>query len=50
LLENSDIVERKLSIQFRISEFNEGVSMPFTGTTMLHTEGVELMQAYLDTL
>lgn len=50
LLENSDIVQRKQSIQFRVSEYNEGVSMPFIGTTMLHTEGVELIQAYLDTL
>jgi uncharacterized repeat protein (TIGR03806 family) len=50
LLENTDIVERKLSIQFRISEYNEGVSMPFIGTTLLHTEGVDLIQDYLDTL
>jgi len=50
LLENSDIVERKLSIQFRISDYNEGISMPFIGTTMLHTEGVDLIQDYLDTL
>lgn len=50
LLENSNIVERKESIQFRISDYNEGISMPLIGTTLLHTEGVILIQAYLDTL
>jgi mono/diheme cytochrome c family protein len=50
LLENSDIVERKESIRFRVSEYNEGISMPFIGTTILHTEGVDLINAYLDTL
>ena len=50
LLENSDIVARKQSIQFRISEFNEGISMPFIGTTILHSDGVDLINTYLDTL
>ena len=50
LLEDSNIVERKFSIDFRVSEYNEGISMPFIGTTLLHTEGVALIQAYLDTL
>ena len=50
LLDNSDIVDRKLSIQFRVSEYNEGISMPLIGTTLLHTEGVALIQAYLETL
>ncbi|WP_412561595.1 hypothetical protein [Winogradskyella sp. MIT101101] len=50
LLENSQIVERKGSISFRISEYNPGISMPFIGTTMIHEEGVDLIQDYLDTL
>ena len=49
-LNNSNIVERNFSISYRISFVSEGLSMPFIGTTMLHTEGVELIQAYLDTL
>ncbi len=49
-LNESDIVERSFSIEYRISFFAEGISMPFTGTTMTHTEGVDLIQAYLDTL
>lgn len=49
-LEDSQIVQRKFSISLRISEYNEGFSMPFIGTTIVHTEGVELLQAYLDTL
>ncbi|BAO74881.1 fibronectin type III domain-containing protein [Winogradskyella sp. PG-2] len=49
-LVDSKIVERKETIEFRISDYNEGISMPLIGTTILHTEGVELIQAYLDTL
>ena len=49
-LSDSNIVERNFSIAYRISFVSEGLSMPFLGTTILHTEGVELIQAYLDTL
>lgn len=49
-LEDSQIVQRKFSISLRISEYNEGFSMPFIGTTIIHDEGVALLQAYLDTL
>ena len=49
-LNSSHIPERNFSISYRISFVSEGLSMPFIGTTMLHTEGVELIQAYLDTL
>ena len=48
--ENSNILERQNSIYSRISTYQPGVSMPFIGTTLLHTEGVELLQSYLDTL
>jgi uncharacterized repeat protein (TIGR03806 family) len=49
-LNESNIVDRSFSISYRISFFSEGLSMPFIGTSMLHTEGVDLIQAYLDTL
>ena len=49
-LEDSNIAARKFSISFRISDYNEGVSMPLIGTTMIHSEGVDLLQEYLDTL
>ena len=47
---NSEIVARKESIRFRISEYKDCISMPFIGTSMLHTEGVNLLNTYLDTL
>ena len=46
----TNIVERKQSISFRISENNPGFSMPFIGTTLLHEEGVSLIQEFLDSL
>ena len=49
-LNDSKIAERKVSISLRISEYNEGFSMPYIGTTMIHSEGVELIRDYLDTL
>jgi uncharacterized repeat protein (TIGR03806 family) len=47
---DSKILERKNSISTRINTFNPGFSMPLIGTTMTHTEGVALIQAYLDSL
>lgn len=49
-LDNSNIIARKNSILFRVGNYNPGVSMPFIGTTMLHSEGVQLIQDYLNTL
>jgi len=49
-LNESDIVEQSFSIDYRISFYLDGLSMPFIGTTMQHTEGVELLQSYLNTL
>ncbi|MEO1033143.1 MAG: hypothetical protein AAFX55_17195 [Bacteroidota bacterium] len=50
-LENTNIVERKNSIIFRVaSDFEEGLTMPWIGTSMLHNEGVDLILEYLDTL
>lgn len=49
-LSESDIVERSFSIDYRISINIEGLGMPFIGTTILHTEGVTLIQEYLNSL
>ncbi|MFC0602940.1 fibronectin type III domain-containing protein [Winogradskyella pulchriflava] len=49
-LEDSNIVERSFSIDYRISTDIDGIGMPFIGTTILHTEGVQLIQDYLNTL
>ncbi len=48
--EDSQIFQRRNSILNRISLFNEGFSMPFIGTTMIHTEGRNLLQEYIDSL
>ena len=50
LFENTNILQRKNSINARISSFQTGFSMPFIGTTILHDEGVALIQLYLDNL
>lgn len=49
-LADSKIVERNASISTRINSHIEGFSMPLIGTSIIHTEGVSLVQAYLDTL
>ena len=46
----TNIVERKQSISVRISENNPGFRMPFIGTTLLHEEGISLIQEFLDSL
>jgi uncharacterized repeat protein (TIGR03806 family) len=48
--DDTNIFIRRFSISARISTYNPGTSMPFIGTTMVHTEGVDLLQAFLDTL
>ncbi|GGW68360.1 putative repeat protein (TIGR03806 family) [Winogradskyella epiphytica] len=49
-LEESQIIERSFSIDYRISFYLEGLSMPYIGTSMLHNEGVSLIQEYLNSL
>lgn len=49
-LGDSKIAERSFSISIRVSEYSEGFSMPYIGTTMIHSEGVDLIREYLDTL
>ena len=49
--DDSNIQSQKNSIIFRVSsDFQSGQTMPWIGTTMLHTEGVDLMLSYLNTL
>lgn len=50
-LEDSNIVIQKNSMLFRVSsDFQEGLTMPWIGTSILHDEGVDLMVTYLNTL
>jgi len=49
-LEESNIVEQSVVIDYRVSFYSEGLSMPFIGTTMRHTEGLNLIQEYMNTL
>ena len=47
---DTNIFERKQSIDDRMSIDVAGFRMPFIGTTMIHTEGLNLIQEYLNTL
>ena len=49
-LNESNIVERSFSIDYRVSINIEGLGMPFIGTSILHTEGITLIQDYLNSL
>lgn len=49
-LEDSNILSQVALMDYRISFYLEGISMPFIGTTMRHTEGLDLVQTYLNTL
>ncbi|MCX7552025.1 hypothetical protein [Xanthomarina sp. F2636L] len=44
------ILEDKPNIDFRMSMYYAGISMPLTGTTMIHSEGYDLVREYLNTL
>lgn len=44
------ILERQNQIIGRMQNYNPGISMPFIGTTMLHTEGFNLIKEYIDSL
>lgn len=48
--EDTNIFSRRFSIGTRMSFYSPGSSMPFIGTTMVHAEGYELIQEYLDSL
>ncbi|WP_298898025.1 fibronectin type III domain-containing protein [uncultured Psychroserpens sp.] len=47
---DSNIQSRRNSIINRVSNYNQGFSMPLNGTTMVHDEGIALILEYLDTL
>ena len=47
---DTNIFERRFSISSRMSIYFPGVSMPLIGTTMIHTQGYDLIQEYLDSL
>ncbi len=47
---SSNIAERRNSIINRMSFYNQGFSMPWIGTTVIHDEGLELVLDYLDTI
>lgn len=49
-LDNSKIIERKFLIIARMNAYIPGFSMPYIGTVSNHTEGVDLVFEYLDTL
>lgn len=49
-LEDTNIAEQIDFINYRITANVDGIGMPFIGTTILHTEGVQLIQDYLATL
>ncbi|WP_370392369.1 hypothetical protein [uncultured Winogradskyella sp.] len=49
-LADSKIVERRFNISARMSTNIPDFSMPLIGTSIIHTEGYDLIQAYLDTL
>ena len=46
----SKILERQNQIVNRMQYYNAGFSMPFIGTTIVHTEGFNLIKAYIDSL
>ncbi|HLV14114.1 MAG TPA: hypothetical protein VKY41_02960 [Xanthomarina sp.] len=47
---NTFILEGKENIDFRMSSYMDGISMPLIGTTMIHTDGYNLISEYLNTL
>ena len=47
---DTNIFQRRFSISTRMSNYSPGTSMPFIGTTMIHAEGYNLIQEYLDSL
>jgi len=46
----SMILERKGSIDNRMRNYNPGISMPLIGTSIVHSEGYDLIRQYLNSL
>jgi len=49
-IEDTNITSQTFLIDYRITADVDGLRMPFIGTSILHTEGVQLIQDYLSTL
>ena len=47
---DTNIFQRRFSISNRMSNYTPGTSMPLIGTTMVHNQGYNLIQEYLDSL
>lgn len=47
---STNIADRRNSIINRMSFYNQGFSMPWIGTTVIHDEGLQLVLDYLDTI
>lgn len=48
--EDTNIATQTTQIEYRITDYIEGISMPFIGTTMRHSEGLDMILAYIATL
>ncbi|MFK7832801.1 MAG: hypothetical protein AB8B52_05975 [Winogradskyella sp.] len=49
-LEDTNIASQTFLMDYRINALEDGIRMPFIGTSILHTEGVALINEYLATL
>lgn len=49
-IEDTDILNQTALMDYRISFYLDGISMPYIGASMRHTEGLDLVQSYLNTL
>jgi uncharacterized repeat protein (TIGR03806 family) len=49
-LEDTNIENQTFLIEYRVTADVDGIRMPFIGTTILHTEGVQLILDYINTL
>lgn len=48
--DDTNIYTQRFSIINRMQNYQQGFSMPFIGTTLIHAEGFELIQSYLNGL
>lgn len=48
--DDTNIFNQRFSIMVRMENYIEGFSMPLIGTTMVHEEGYELIESYLNSL
>ncbi|WP_299101811.1 hypothetical protein [uncultured Winogradskyella sp.] len=49
-LEDTNMIDQSVLMDYRVSFYLDGISMPYIGTTMRHTEGLDLIQQYMNTL